>query len=50
MWDIHFLVGFPFLLAPSLFGELYQDLFGKEGALDALRLSQGFGNRTVDGA
>lgn len=49
LWDIHFLVAFPFLLGPSLFDELYHDLFGKEGALDAYRLSQGFGNKTVEG-
>ena len=49
LWDIHFLVAFPFLLAPSLFGELYQDLFGEESALDASRLSQGLGNKTVEG-
>ena len=49
LWDIHFLVGFPFLLAPSLFEELYQDLFGKERALDAYRLLQGLGNKTVEG-
>lgn len=49
LWDIHFLVAFPFLLAPSMFDELYQDLFGKQGALDAYRLLQGFGNKTVEG-
>ena len=49
LWDIHFLAAFPFLLAPSLFEELYQDLFGKERALDAYRLSQGLGNKTVEG-
>ena len=49
LWDIHFLIGFPFLLAPSLFGELYQDLFGEESALDASRLTQGLGNKSVEG-
>ncbi|MCH8850201.1 MAG: hypothetical protein IIC89_05180 [Chloroflexi bacterium] len=48
LWDIHFLVGFPFLLAPSMFNDMYHDLFGEEGALDAYRLLQGYGNRTVD--
>ena len=40
LWDIHFLIGFPFLLAPSLFGELYKDLFGGESALDAVTSRQ----------
>ena len=49
LWDIHFLVAFPFLLAPSLFVELYEDVFGKEGTLDAYRLLSGFGNKTIEG-
>ena len=48
LWDIHFLVAFPFLLAPSLFNDMYEDVFGKETAFDAYRLLQGFGNKTVD--
>ena len=48
LWDIHFLIAFPFIIAPSMFDDLYQDLFGKEDAFDAYRLTQGFGNRTVD--
>ena len=51
LWDIHFLVAFPFLVGPSLFSELYEDLFGTgEGrALNPFRLAQGFGNKTVEG-
>ncbi len=46
---IHFLLARPYLLAPSLFDELYQDLFGEGSALDAYRLLQGFSNKTVEG-
>ena len=49
LWDIHFLVAFPFLLGPSLFAEFYEDLFADKGALGAYKLLQGFGNRTIDG-
>lgn len=48
LWEIHFLIAFPFLMAMSLFAELYQDLFENEGALDAMRLLRGFGNKTVE--
>ena len=48
LWDIHFLIAFPFLLAPSLFNDMYEDVFGRETAFDAYRLLQGFGNKTVD--
>ncbi|MCH7996511.1 MAG: hypothetical protein IIB11_01880 [Chloroflexi bacterium] len=48
-WEMHFLIGFPFLLSPSLFQEIYQELFGKERGLDAYRLLQGLGNKTVEG-
>jgi pyruvate,water dikinase len=49
LFHIHFLLTYTFLQAPSLFDELYQDLFGKRSALDAYRLLQGFSNRTVEG-
>ena len=49
LWDIHFLAAFPFLLAPSLFSELYEELFSKASNLEAYVLLQGFGNKTVDG-
>jgi len=45
---IHFLVAPPYLLAPSLFDELYQDI-GLGSALEAYRLLQGFSNKTVSG-
>lgn len=49
LWDIHFLVAFPFLTGPSLFADLYEDLFADKGSLGAYKLLQGFGNKTVDG-
>ena len=49
LWEIHFLIAFPFLAGPSMFADVYQDLFQPEGALDPYRLLQGFGNKTVDG-
>ena len=45
---IHFLLSTPYLLAPSLFDELYQELFGEESAPDAYQLLQGFSNKTVE--
>lgn len=49
LWDIHFLVAFPFIAAPSIFNDLYEDLFEKKDEFDAYRLLQGFGNKTVEG-
>lgn len=49
MWEIHFLIIFPMLLAISEFDELYRELMGSEGTFDSYRLLQGFDNRTVDG-
>lgn len=48
LWEIHFRVAFPFLLAMSLFDEIYRDLFGNESAFDAYRLLQGFENKTIE--
>ncbi|MEE8353441.1 MAG: PEP-utilizing enzyme [Dehalococcoidales bacterium] len=45
---IHFLIAPPFLIGPSLFDELYQDI-GLGSALDAYRLLMGFGNKTTEG-
>ena len=49
LWDIHFLVVFPFLVGPSMFAEFYEDLFADKGPLGAYKLLQGFGNKTIDG-
>lgn len=48
VYEIHFLVYFPFVLAPSLFEELYHDLFGNGAALDAYGLLQGIDNKTLE--
>lgn len=45
--ELHFLIGFPFLLAMSRFDELYQDLFGDEDRFGAFRLLQGFDNKSL---
>jgi rifampicin phosphotransferase len=46
--EIHFLIDFPFLMAPSMFEDLYQELFGDENGLEAYRLLQGFDNKTLE--
>jgi phosphohistidine swiveling domain-containing protein len=48
VYAIHFLVYFPFVLAPSLFEELYRDLLGDEQALDAYHLLQGIDTKTLE--
>ncbi|MCC7367331.1 MAG: hypothetical protein IT306_02850 [Chloroflexi bacterium] len=48
VWEIHFLIAFPMLLAISLFDDFYRDLFGDEDAFQAYRLLQGFDNKTLE--
>jgi pyruvate,water dikinase len=48
LWEIHFLLAFPMLLALSLFDDVYRDLFGDEDAFQAYRLLQGFENKTLE--
>ncbi len=48
LWEIHFNVAFPMLMAVSIFEEFYSDLFDSEGAFDAYRLLQGLDNKTVE--
>ncbi|HET8631473.1 MAG TPA: hypothetical protein VFL91_28960, partial [Thermomicrobiales bacterium] len=45
--EIHFRIGLPYLLAQSLFDELYRDLFAGD-AFGAFRLLQGFPNKSLD--
>lgn len=47
LWEIHFLIGIPFLLAPSLFDEMYCELFGEDKALHSYRLIEGFDNKNL---
>jgi phosphohistidine swiveling domain-containing protein len=48
LWEIHDLAVGPALMAISLFDDLYRDLFGAEHALEAYRLLQGLGNKTLE--
>jgi pyruvate,water dikinase len=48
LWEIHFLLAFPMLLAISIFDDFYRDLFGDEDAFQAYRLLQGFENKTLE--
>jgi phosphohistidine swiveling domain-containing protein len=50
LWEIHFLLLFPMLLAISEFDELHREVMGSEGSFDSYRLLQGFDNLTVDGS
>jgi pyruvate,water dikinase len=48
LWEIHFMIGLPMLLSMSLFDDFYRDLFGRQSAFDAVRLLQGFDNKTLE--
>jgi phosphohistidine swiveling domain-containing protein len=48
LYEIHFLIWFPFMAAISLFDDLYRDVFGRHSEFDAYRLLQGFENKTVE--
>lgn len=48
LWEIHFELMPPVLLAMSLFQETYADLFGADQTFEALALLQGFGNKTTE--
>lgn len=44
IWDIHFEIAVPFLVAPSMFHDLYSDVFGETEALHSYKLLQGVEN------
>jgi len=44
LWDIHFEIAVPFLVAPSMFHDLYEDVFGESDALHSYKLLQGVEN------
>lgn len=46
LWAIHFEVAVPFLVAPSMFCDLYSDLFENAGSMDAYKLMQGVENNS----
>lgn len=48
LWEIHFKVAFPMLMAISTFEEFYRDLFEAEDGFDAYRLLQGLDNKTLE--
>lgn len=48
LWDIHFEVGFPFLMAPSMFEDFYNEHFDAGSYFEPFRLLQGYGNKTVE--
>lgn len=46
-WDIHMEVTLPYVVAPSMFHDLYVDLFGGEQDLEAYKLTQGADNTSL---
>lgn len=48
VWEIHFAVAFPMMLAVHIFDEMYRDLFKPDSPLRAYQLLQGFENKTVE--
>ena len=47
LYEIHFLIWFPFMSAISLFDDFYRDVLGSVSDFDSYRLLQGFENMTV---
>ncbi len=48
IWEIHFLIAFPFIVAMSIYDDLSSDLFANESAVDAFRLLRGFDNKSLE--
>ena len=48
LYEIHFLIWFPFMVAISLFDDFYRDVIGRDSDFDAYRLLQGFRNKTLE--
>ncbi len=48
LWEIHGELGVPMLLAPSIFQEVYTDLFSPEDKLEAVGLLEGQDSETVE--
>jgi len=48
LWEIHFAIAFPMLMAISTFEEFYRDLFDSEDIFEAYHLLQGLDNKTVE--
>ena len=47
LYEIHFLIWFPFMTAISLFDDFYREVLGDVSDFDPYRLLQGFDNMTV---
>lgn len=47
LWAIHFEVAVTFLVAPSMFCDLYEELFPDAASMDAYKLMQGFENNSI---
>jgi pyruvate,water dikinase len=47
LYEIHFLIWFPFMTAISLFDDFYREILGGVSDFDPYRLLQGFDNMTV---
>jgi len=47
LWDIHFQIAVPFLVAPSMFHDMYSDVFGETEALHSYKLLQGIENASL---
>jgi pyruvate,water dikinase len=49
MWEIHFLLFWPMVLALNNFEDMYQDIFGDSDRFKAYELLGGFENKTIEG-
>lgn len=47
LWVIHFLNAVPQILVPSIFEEMYRDVFGSQDTFEALKLLQGLENHST---
>lgn len=48
LWQLHFLIALPFLIAMGVFDEFYADIFGKNNSFSTYQLLQGLDNKTVE--
>jgi phosphohistidine swiveling domain-containing protein len=48
LYEIHFLIWFPFMVAISLFDDFYREVVGHESEFGGFPLLQGFSNKTVE--
>jgi pyruvate,water dikinase len=48
MWEVHFRIGWPMVVALSAFDDLWHDLFSDPGTLEKYRLLQGLDNKSLE--